>query len=247
MKAVSLVLCFAFLILQVDSLNSDQACLEIKGQCQDDNNKCPGSYYSGKCSGGETRRCCTQTAVEKDAGYCSNLQIVSRDSWGARRPVKVSNIPNPVPYFFIHHTAGRECHSFVQCTNLMKEIQNYHMDDPHRQYYDIGYSFLVGQDGRLYEGRGFRREGAHTKHYNTVGLATSFIGNFMDHLPNNQSQAEVKALIQCGVYNNYISKNYRLYGHRDIGTTASPGTAFYNVVQSWPRYSAQKPLEDKIF
>ena len=43
---------------------------------------------------------------------------------------------------------------------------------------DIGYSFLVGEDGNVYEGRGFDREGAHTQGYNNVGLAWSFMGSF---------------------------------------------------------------------
>ena len=108
-------------------------------------------------------------------------------------------------------------------------------------YNDIGYSFLVGQDGKIYEGRGFEREGAHTKGFNSVGYAASFIGNFMEHLPNDKSQESVKALIQCGVDKGYISSNYSLYGHRDVGTTACPGTAFYHVVQTWPHYSFQRP------
>lgn len=35
---------------------------------------------------------------------------------------------------------------------------------------DIGYSFLVGEDGNVYEGRGFDRVGAHTLGHNTVAL-----------------------------------------------------------------------------
>ena len=32
---------------------------------------------------------------------------------------------------------------------------------------DIGYSFLIGGDGRVYEGRGWGRVGAHTYGYNS--------------------------------------------------------------------------------
>ena len=37
-------------------------------------------------------------------------------------------------------------------------------------WWDIGYSFLVGEDGNIYEGRGWNEIGAHTKGYNDVGL-----------------------------------------------------------------------------
>ena len=72
------------------------------------------------------------------------------------------------------------------------------------------------------------------------------MGNFMDHIPNNKSQEAVKALIQCGVDKGYIATNYSLYGHRDVGTTACPGTAFYHVIQTWPHYSHQKPARGWI-
>jgi hypothetical protein len=35
---------------------------------------------------------------------------------------------------------------------------------------DIGYSFGVGEDGRIYEGRGWDRVGAHTSGYNSNGI-----------------------------------------------------------------------------
>lgn len=37
-------------------------------------------------------------------------------------------------------------------------------------WWDIGYSFMVGEDGNVYEGRGWDQVGAHTYGYNTVGL-----------------------------------------------------------------------------
>ena len=42
---------------------SDQACKDIGGTCQNDHTKCHGSYYSGKCTGGHTNRCCSPSTV----------------------------------------------------------------------------------------------------------------------------------------------------------------------------------------
>ena len=52
---------------------------------------------------------------------------------------------------------------------------------------DIGYSFLVGGDGNVYEGRGFNIQGAHTSGYNSVGYGVCFIGNFMEVHPEPSS------------------------------------------------------------
>ncbi|MES1923634.1 hypothetical protein MHBO_005248, partial [Bonamia ostreae] len=46
------------------------------------------------------------------------------------------------------------------------------------------YSFLIGNDGNIYEGRGWNRVGAHTLDFNKVSLAASFIGNFTKQLPS---------------------------------------------------------------
>lgn len=39
-------------------------------------------------------------------------------------------------------------------------------------------SFLIGEDGRVYEGRGWRTKGAHTKLFNSRSLGLAFLGTF---------------------------------------------------------------------
>lgn len=45
-------------------------------------------------------------------------------------------------------------------------------------YLSIFCSFLIGGDGKIYEGVGFRRIGAHTRDYTTRSLVIAFIGSF---------------------------------------------------------------------
>ena len=50
----------------------------------------------------------------------------------------------------------------------LKEIkwysfQNYHMNS--LGWSDVGYNFLIGEDGYIYEGRGFYRQGPGFAHY----------------------------------------------------------------------------------
>lgn len=40
-------------------------------------------------------------------------------------------------------------------------------------------SFLVGQDGGVYEGVGWHIQGSHTYGYNDIALGIAFIGNFV--------------------------------------------------------------------
>ncbi|XP_033112156.1 peptidoglycan recognition protein 1-like isoform X2 [Anneissia japonica] len=165
---------------------------------------------------------------------CSDVTIVSRSDWGARAPKSTSQLSLPVKYVFIHHTDGRACTSQSSCSSVVRGIQNYHMDD--RGWDDIGYSFLIGEDGKVYEGRGWDRVGAHTRGYNDVGIAISFMGNFSNIKPKQIALDAAKNLINCGVRLRKVSTTYILRGHRDMGTTTCPGDTLYAEIKTWPHY-----------
>lgn len=46
----------------------------------------------------------------------------------------------------------------------------------------ISFSFLIGNDGIVYEGTGWGLRGAHTYGYNAIGTGIAFIGNFVGKL-----------------------------------------------------------------
>ena len=97
-------------------------------------------------------------------------EMVTRAQWNARSPTSISYMTLPVKYVFIHHGAGPStaCTTQSACSSTWKSYQNYHMDT--NGWADIGYSFGVGEDGRIYEGRGWDRVGAHTSGYNSNGI-----------------------------------------------------------------------------
>ena len=107
---------------------------------------------------------------------------------------------------------------------------------------DIGYSFLVGEDGNVYEGRGWDRVGAHTKGYNSRGLAISFIGSYTSHTPGTAALSAANHLISCCVSHGKLTSAYRLYGHRDAGSTSCPGDSLYSLIQGWSHYSHVHPI-----
>lgn len=43
---------------------------------------------------------------------------------------------------------------------------------------DIGYSFAIGGDGRIYHGRGFNVIGAHAPRYNDKSIGICLIGDW---------------------------------------------------------------------
>jgi N-acetylmuramoyl-L-alanine amidase len=64
---------------------------------------------------------------------------------------------------------------------------------------DIGYSIVLGEDGRAYMGRGWNVQGAHTLHYNSISLGFCVIGNFMQQLPTRITLEALTNIMACGV------------------------------------------------
>lgn len=136
--------------------------------------------------------------VETGALRCPGVKIVSRKGWGARPPrLQVAMKTPRATHVFIHHTTGPQCNDKTSCSRLIRSHQKHHMDA--NRWPDIGYNFLVGGDGRIYEGRGFGREGAHTRGYNHVGIAISFVGDFNRAKPSQRMLRAAQRLISCGV------------------------------------------------
>ncbi|CAJ0951349.1 unnamed protein product [Ranitomeya imitator] len=168
--------------------------------------------------------------------FLSCPTIVTRRQWGGKNPTCRSNQRTPVPNVIIHHTEGAFCNSRTTCSAQVRNIQNYHMKT--RGWCDIGYNFLIGEDGLVYEGRGWTTLGAHATSYNPISTGISFIGSFTNRAPNSAALNAARSLIACGVSKNLIKGSYALKGHRNVMSTSCPGNSLYRVIQGWPHFKA---------
>ncbi|KAG2469504.1 PGSC2 protein, partial [Polypterus senegalus] len=104
------------------------------------------------------------------------FSLMRRKEWGALPPKLREPMKVPSNMVIIHHTAMDSCLESSSCIEQLRQIQRLHMDT--NGWNDIGYNFLIGQDGTVYEGRGWVIEGAHAKNYNNVALGIAVMGNF---------------------------------------------------------------------
>ncbi|KAL3863676.1 hypothetical protein ACJMK2_005423 [Sinanodonta woodiana] len=172
-------------------------------------------------------------------GACPNVNIVLRSAWGAAAPTNVSALQLPVSLVFIHQTETPACQDPTSCKARVKDIQQYHMSI--KGLADIDYSFLVAENGTIYEGQGWDRVGVHTEGYNSRGISFSFIGRYSNNKPPVAALTAVKNMIQCGISQGKVDSGYHLYGHRDVNATSSLGDALHHEIQTWPHYSHTKP------
>ncbi|MCA9607791.1 MAG: N-acetylmuramoyl-L-alanine amidase, partial [Myxococcales bacterium] len=108
------------------------------------------------------------------------LGIVSRSAWGARA-TRCTSRDSSRYRMAIHHTSSP---SGGDVAARVRGFQAYHMDS--RGWCDVGYHFLIGMDGTIYEGRPLELVGAHVGGNNMGNVGISFVGCFE---PSNCSPA----------------------------------------------------------
>lgn len=171
--------------------------------------------------------------------YWDCPQVIPRCQWGAK-PRKGVPVPLslPVDHLFVHHTytPSAPCLSFPDCARDMRAMQGFHQDD--RGWSDIGYSFVVGSDGYVYEGVGWNTVGTHTRGQNSVGYGVSFIGNFSSVLPSRYSLDLLRrSLVQCAVNGGRLVSNFTMKGHRQaVNYTTCPGDALFSEISRWDNF-----------
>ncbi|CAF1961711.1 unnamed protein product [Rotaria magnacalcarata] len=179
-------------------------------------------------------------AVVNAQSPCDGVSFVDRGEWGAREPFEIQNLTRkPLSFYMIHHESeiATKCYDDDSCIEQVQNIQYNHQN--RLDYVDIGYHFLVGENGKVYEGRGWDRQGAHSTGWNKDSFGICIIGNFNTASPNAKTLKAVRSWIECGVERGHVKENYYIITHQQSqspGLTKGPGNGALDIVRKWPRY-----------
>jgi hypothetical protein len=93
----------------------------------------------------------------------------------------VEKFSGQIPFVIIHHSY-RPVVAFDAdgCEKAMRDMQDFHQLT--RGWNDIGYSFAVCGDGRIYRGRGYNVIGAHAPRYNDKSIGICLIGDWRSEI-----------------------------------------------------------------
>ncbi|CAF1495794.1 unnamed protein product, partial [Rotaria sp. Silwood1] len=64
------------------------------------------------------------------------------------------------------------CYADDECIQRVQAIQDLHQNG--QGWVDIGYHFLVGENGKVYEGKGWNCQAAHSSGWNNDAYGTYF-------------------------------------------------------------------------
>jgi len=182
------------------------------------------------------------TAVQATDGIAFD---VSRRQWGAAS--MHSNWDRmTTPYrITVHHTAEPfSATSLSANMSEVRDVQQQHMNG--RGMADVGYHFLIGRAGRVFQGRPLYAQGAHASGQLNVGnVGICLLGNFVSQ-PNrgaNYSKAQAPTVKQmealerlvAAIRAQYGIAANQVWGHQDLKPTECPGPH----IASWAnRYRA---------
>ncbi|XP_028163398.1 peptidoglycan-recognition protein LB-like isoform X3 [Ostrinia furnacalis] len=176
-----------------------------------------------------------KTDQDQGVNYAPHEWNITREMWLADdfHHNSTTDTYDPLKLVIIQHTVGAECHTFSDCSAYVRRLQEYFLKD---LKYDIPYNFLIGNDGRVYEGRGWNREGAHTYTFNRCSLGIGFIGDYRNTNVTTSQVERLNLLLAEGVSRGHLDPNYYIVPAKDLQSTESPGTNLYNLIKQWHTY-----------
>lgn len=168
-------------------------------------------------------------------------QYYSRADWGSRMPSLPDSVQDigRVPRVIIHHAWRPHVEATAGFDNELKAVrgvETYHTaaKPAGRAWSAIGYNFLVSQTGRIYEGRGFGKAGAHTLGQNSKSLGICLLIDGDKYLPTPEAIEAVRDVIREAAEQEYVVPVYDLKGHRDYQSYKTcPGNLVYPRLREW--------------
>lgn len=176
----------------------------------------------------------------KDGNCDDPPPMISQSIWreGLTAPNYTRSF-HEVKHLIIHHSAGSN--SATNYTQVVRDIYLYHTEV--NGWSDIGYNYLIAQDGTLFSGRDPGEgdqslvKGAHFCGANTNTLGICLLGNYENAVPTSDMISKLESLLVYESIKNELNPIEEqmhstgilstIAGHRDGCATLCPGENTY--------------------
>jgi N-acetylmuramoyl-L-alanine amidase/Secretion system C-terminal sorting domain len=130
---------------------------------------------------------------------CEKPVVIPASKWrSGLTPPKELPVKSMVKHIIVHHAAGSNTNT--NYTDVVRNIYTFHTGT--NGWNDVGYNFLIAQDGTIYEGRdgqnvmdGDNVVGAHFCSQNTGTMGICLLGDYMTAKPSDKSIESLAKLI----------------------------------------------------
>jgi hypothetical protein len=179
---------------------------------------------------------------------CEKPTVIPSSTWRAGlTPPKELPVQTTTKHIIVHHAAGSN--TATNYTDVVRNIYTFHTGT--NGWNDVGYNFLIAQDGTIYEGRDGQKVmdgdnvlGAHFCGQNAGTMGICLLGDYMTAQPSTKSLESLVKLIAWKmkkeklepIGNTLHSASGRLIqnisAHRDGScATSCPGNNLYAILE----------------
>lgn len=162
---------------------------------------------------------------------------VPRQNWARQRVVISRTKPmGGTPMRITVHHSGEHRDAGMGTVEWLRLVDQQHTQGIGKAepWACIGYHFIIGPDGKIYEGRPLLYQGAHAGNddFNRLNIGICLVGEFEGHrVPVLQREALLAALDRlCADYG--INRT-KVYGHRHFKITDCPGRYLSQVIDAY--------------
>lgn len=163
--------------------------------------------------------------------YVTRRQWFSYSAYVSPQPIS----PH-VRRVIMHETQTDACFTRDDCGESIRSIQIRHLN---AMWTDIGWNWLIGTDGRVYEGRGWGATGSHSASYNYISYGIAIVGNYTEYKTSEIPwivAAGTDDLLQCAVREGHIRPDYTVHNHRDVLCVYCPSRPMREYVKTIPHW-----------
>lgn len=140
----------------------------------------------------------------------------------------------PATSVTVHHPYPHRAPGGASIAQEIAQIAAIHRGHLQRGWQGIGYSFVVTQNGNIYEGRGWGRVGAHagTTEGNETSYGIAFLIDGTKEVPSASAVQAFRTLRMQGIRDRYLTKGHTLKLHRDWKpSTDCPGDVLARAIR----------------
>lgn len=122
---------------------------------------------------------------------------------------------------------------------VLREIEDSHKQGrgKNEPFACIGYHFIIGADGRVYEGRPLAYQGAHATGDNNIGnIGICLLGDFDHHpVPKIQRARLIEVLDRLCAEHGLVASSTTILCHKDFKSTECPGRYLEPIVRAYAK------------
>lgn len=167
----------------------------------------------------------TPPIVEPEVPVTPAAGVIPRSAWtNANVITSRCNPMNGVARITVHHAAvdNSDLRSVDDVKRRLSSIRNDHINRRPEPFADIGYHYIIDPQGRVWEGRPLRYQGAHVADQNDHNLGIMLLGDFTKQRPTTAAMNSLNAFLLQQMRTYRVQVN-RVYTHREIGKSTCPG------------------------